>query len=88
MFLPQYADGSWGYYLPTAEETAYSLQALAFCKRQGYKVPDQVFHHASNWLQDHVDPPYPPLWIGKCLYCPELVVRAAILSALLLLEQG
>ncbi|MBN2390289.1 MAG: cyclase [Anaerolineae bacterium] len=83
----QNTDGSWGYYLPTAEETAYSLQALAFCKRQGYKVPDQVFHHASNWLQDHMDPPYPPLWIGKCLYCPELVVRAAILSALILLEQ-
>lgn len=84
----QNADGSWGYYLPTAEETAYCLQALAFCKRRGYKVPGHIFQRAGDWLQDHMDPPYPALWIGKCLYCPELVVRAAILSALILLEQG
>jgi hypothetical protein len=29
-----------------------------------------------------MDPPYPPLWIGKSLYSPGLVVRSAILSAL------
>jgi hypothetical protein len=35
-----------------------------------------------------MDEPYPWLWIGKSLYCPELVVESAILSALMLVEQG
>ena len=39
------------------------------------------------WLLAHAQPPYPPLWIGKCLYGPQNVVRSAILNALTLLEQ-
>jgi len=84
----QNVDGSWGYYLPTAEETAYCLQALATWKRQGGQVPDDVLKRGTDWLADHTEPPYPPLWIGKCLYCPVLVVRSAVLSALLLVSQG
>ena len=80
----QNRDGSWGYYNPTAEETAYCLQALAIWKRHGQPVPDDVLQRGAIWLADHMDPPYPPLWIGKCLYCPTLVVRSAILSALML----
>jgi hypothetical protein len=34
-----------------------------------------------------MDLPYPPLWIGKCLYNPSLVIRSAVISALALVEQ-
>jgi halimadienyl-diphosphate synthase len=84
----QSPDGSWGYYTPTAEETAYCLQALVAWKRQGGQAPDDVLKRGAAWLADHAEPPYPPLWIGKCLYCPELVVRSAILSALMMAAQG
>ncbi len=80
----QNADGSWGYYLPTAEETAYSLQALLVFKRSGKSVPKDIINRGLTWLQEHMQPPYPPLWIGKCLYTPTLVIRSAIFSALML----
>jgi halimadienyl-diphosphate synthase len=80
----QNKDGSWGYYMPTAEETAYCLQALSLWKQHGGEVSDDVLKYGVAWLGEHSEPPYPPLWIGKCLYCPEYVVRSSILSALLL----
>lgn len=80
----QRKDGSWGYYLPTAEETAYALQALCCWQRSGGRVPKSSIERGAGWLEDHVDPPYPPLWIGKCLYSPYLVVLSSILSALTL----
>ncbi|MBN1890872.1 MAG: hypothetical protein JW850_22950 [Thermoflexales bacterium] len=83
----QNQEGSWGYYIPTAEETAYCLQALAIWKRHDGQVPTDVLKRGAVWLADHIEPPYPPLWIGKCLYCPVLVVRSAILSALELVTQ-
>jgi len=83
----QNADGSWGYYMPTAEETAYCLQALVTCKRQGHRVPDDALKCGAMWLARHKDSPYPPLWVGKCLYSPTLVIRSAILSALALVAQ-
>ncbi|MBN1313214.1 MAG: cyclase [Anaerolineae bacterium] len=76
-------DGSWGYYGdPTAEETAYCLQALAIWDQCGGSVSHKTLEAGKCWLMDHAEPPYPPLWIGKCLYTPELPVRSAILSAL------
>jgi len=33
-------------------------------------------------LNEHAVDPYLPLWIGKGLYCPQYIVRSAILSAL------
>jgi halimadienyl-diphosphate synthase len=83
----QNTDGSWGYFMPTAEETAYSLQALFAWKRAGYEIPNDVLRNGAGWLANHIEPPYPPLWIGKCLYAPVLVVRSAILSALLEVSQ-
>lgn len=83
----QNANGSWGYYMPTAEETAYCLQALVIWRRRGHEVGDQVLKRGAAWLAEHSEPPYPPLWIGKSLYCPILVVRSAVLSALLLAAQ-
>ena len=83
----QNEDGSWGYYMPTAEETAYCLQALVIWKRHGHQVPISVLRRGASWLLDHAEPPYPPLWIGKCLYSPHLVVRSVVLSALSLVAQ-
>jgi halimadienyl-diphosphate synthase len=78
----QNPDGSWGYYMPTAEETAYCLQALAICQRTGRSAPKDVIRRGAIWLADHQADPFPPLWIDKCLYCPDVVVRSAILTAL------
>lgn len=82
----QNKDGSWGTYLPTAEETAYALQALWFWNENVAKVPKSVFRNGARWLHEHLDQPYPPLWIGKCLYNPRLVIRSAVISALSLIE--
>ena len=79
-------NGSWGTYLPTAEETAYALQALWCWNEKGGKVPRSIFKNGARWLQEHMDQPYPPLWIGKCLYNPRLVIRSAVISALALTQ--
>jgi halimadienyl-diphosphate synthase len=86
----QNEDGSWGFYnVPTAEETAYALQALATWKQHGGDISTDILKRGFDWLVAHVDPPYPSLWTGKSLYCPVLVVQSAILSALILIkDQG
>jgi len=83
----QNRDGSWGFYLPTAEETAYCLQALSIWVQKGGQVPRQVIERGAAWLQERAEPPYVPLWIGKSLYAPVLVVRSAILDALALVQE-
>jgi halimadienyl-diphosphate synthase len=82
----QNRDGSWGTYLPTAEETAYAIQALWIWNQNVARVPNNVFKNGGRWLKEHMDNAYPPLWIGKCLYSPNLVIRSAIISALALAE--
>jgi halimadienyl-diphosphate synthase len=74
----QKADGSWGSIpnLSTAEETAYCIQALRVWDRVYGSVRKGVIEHAVRWLGNNSEPPYPPLWIGKTLYCPENVVRS------------
>jgi len=81
LIILQNADGSWGNPKPTAEETAYALQALCAWKRNGHPVDKKILLKGAEWLVQRIEPPYPLLWIGKCLYCPERVVTAAILSA-------
>ena len=80
----QNGDGSWGTYIKTAEETAYALQALWVWNEKVAKVPKSAFRRGAQWLTENLDKPYPPLWIGKCLYSPHLVIRSAIISALAL----
>ncbi len=83
----QNEDGSWGFYLPTAEETAYALQALSLWRRNGGKIPQEVLRKGAHWLEEHMEPPYPPLWIAKSLYYSEWVVRTEILCGLYLAGQ-
>src|SRR5215207_974711 len=82
----QNRDGSWGTYLSTAEETAYALQALWFWNENVAKVPKPALRNGSRWLREHMELPYHPLWIGKCLYNPSLVIRSAVISALALAQ--
>jgi halimadienyl-diphosphate synthase len=80
----QNSNGSWGTYIPTAEETAYALQALLMWNRKVARIPKATIRDGTLWLKEHMDGPYPPLWIGKCLYSPNLVIRSAVISALAL----
>lgn len=82
----QNIDGSWGTYLPTAEETAYAVQALWVWNEKVARVPRGALRDGARWLREHIDQPYPPLWIGKCLYSPNLVIRSAVISAIAMVQ--
>jgi len=56
---------------------------------QHHAINQDVFHRGVDYLARLHDGPgsqYPELWIGKDLYVPYDVVRAAVLSALILYE--
>src|SRR6185295_3996193 len=81
MLNTQKSDGSWGIYKSsTAEETAYCIQALDAWHKSGKKILKGKILLARNWLIKHADEPHQALWIDKALYCPAVVVQAAILS--------
>lgn len=80
----QNRNGSWGAYLPTAEETAYAIQALSVWDQKVARVPRGALINGARWLKENPDNAHPPLWIGKCLYAPNLVIRSAVISALAL----
>lgn len=83
----QKADGSWGAYeTSTAEETAYCLQALQLWNKHKGRIPKEKIDLGVLWLQNNLDKPYPPLWIGKVLYCPRYVTQSVIYSALLMAQ--
>ncbi|MBU1746122.1 MAG: hypothetical protein KKA73_00400 [Chloroflexi bacterium] len=82
-------EGAWGHYGPTVEETAYAVQALVVAARQGLCSPNlarPAIQDGLAYLEAHIDDEIPPLWIGKCLYAPLRVVRAAIVSAILMAQ--
>ena len=84
----QKPNGSWGFYtFSTAEETAYCIQALAIWEQHTGKVPASRIEMGLNWLRENMDPPYPPLWISKATYSPELIIKSTILCALALGEK-
>src|SRR5690606_29622185 len=83
----QNSNGSWGTYIPTAEETAYALQALWTWNEKVARVPKAAFRNGLRWLEEPMEPPYPPLSIGQSLYHPRLVIRAAGISAMALAKQ-
>jgi len=84
MLDTQRPDGSWGYYgHPTAEETAYCLQALSAYDRYVEPVDRSALAHGREWLLT-CRLEMPALWVGKCLYTPVRVVESAIYSALVM----
>jgi halimadienyl-diphosphate synthase len=79
----QHSDGGWGYFgSSTLEETAYALQSLLYWHCHVSKIDKQVLTAGVAYLSLNMQKRQPSLWIGKCLYTPSNVVRAAVLSAL------
>ncbi|MFI5925440.1 prenyltransferase [Micromonospora sp. NPDC051543] len=76
----QRADGSWGRWDGTAEETAYALQVLVAVPTGAPRV-DHAVARGHAYLHQRSDRSDPPLWYGKELYCPTAIVRAAVLAA-------
>lgn len=83
MLKTQNANGSWGYLgTPTAEETAFCLQALKTWRNSGNALPTGRIEMANSWLAEHCEPPYPWMWIAKTLYYPEIIIQSSIITAL------
>lgn len=78
----QHPDGSWGAAGGQPEETAYAVLSLdAMGDRHG-PMPADTLRRAGDYLGEHLDDTdFAELWIGKGLYTPPTVVRAAVLSA-------
>ncbi|MGH3388954.1 MAG: prenyltransferase/squalene oxidase repeat-containing protein [Actinomadura sp.] len=90
----QRADGSWGHWSATAEETAYAIQILLLTRRdgQGEARETAVALGRDHLLRSVVRPSGerahdPPLWHDKDLYRPAAIVRAAVLAALHLTQR-
>jgi halimadienyl-diphosphate synthase len=79
----QRPDGSWGLAEGTSEETAYAVQALLTLAARPEKALRGALDRGARYLADRFDDAdYPELWIGKGLYTPYPVVRAAVIGAL------
>ncbi|RKS70849.1 squalene-hopene cyclase-like protein [Actinomadura pelletieri DSM 43383] len=93
----QLADGSWGRWGGTAEETAYAVQILTLPRagrdpartaavgravRRGTAYLRAAVRTASTSGFGDIDSDKPPLWHDKDLYRPITIVQAAVLSAL------
>lgn len=82
----QHQDGGWGFYgYSTPEETAYALLALLYwdesVNRNG-RVDAGRIRAGAAYLTEHFGNTLTPLWLGKCLYTPEFVVRSVIVAAI------
>ncbi|MBO2451432.1 hypothetical protein J4573_30380 [Actinomadura barringtoniae] len=95
----QRADGSWGRWQGTAEETAYAVQTLLLTESEPSHASLRAVARAEAKLLGHLASPVsgstgpdiedePALWHDKDLYHPGAIVRAAVLSALLLIRKS
>jgi halimadienyl-diphosphate synthase len=85
----QRRDGSWGWFdRGTAEETAYAVQALMLAPDTLRAKLAAPLERATEYLNETVDEPVTPMWIGKTLYGPSQVVRSAVLAARIQLERN
>ena len=75
----QRADGSWGRFQGTYEETAYAIQILIAADAVHI---GQSVGRGCRFLRDWGEREHPPLWHDKDLYTPVRVVRATGLAAL------
>jgi halimadienyl-diphosphate synthase len=90
LFSTQRSDGSWGQYMPTAEETAMVLLALLHYHRTFAALPTEPMHKAARYLLASERPfenDHPELWIAKVLYAPLPMIRSIILAALGLYDE-
>ncbi|SEG24427.1 Prenyltransferase and squalene oxidase repeat-containing protein [Nonomuraea solani] len=83
----QRADGSWGRWEGTLEETAYAMQTLLLPERARGRTVGERYERAAARGHESLQhtgemSDYPSLWHDKDLYTPIAIVRAAILAAL------
>ncbi len=79
----RHGNGLWGFGEWTAEETAHALLALASYSKKFGKIEIKNLDKAFGFLYSSLKlDRYPELYIGKGLYAPVNVIRAAILAAL------
>jgi halimadienyl-diphosphate synthase len=74
----QHADGSWGRWEGTYEETAYAIRVLAHSQRD----VTRAISRGAKFLQEWGDRAHPPLWHDKDLYTPTRIVQAEGMAAL------
>ncbi|GAB3458178.1 type B diterpene cyclase [Actinophytocola sediminis] len=85
----QHADGSWGMAGGLPEETAHAVLALDALAPHLGPVPPESYRRANAYLREHLAArDHAELWIGKGLYTPPAVVRAAVLAAYVLSGRG
>lgn len=77
----QRADGSWGLFGGSAEETAYAVEALAGVGGARGPAARAALARAGDYLEEADASRRPALWVGKGLYHPRAVVDAAVLAA-------
>lgn len=82
----QRADGSWGRWSGTREETAYALQLLLLTGE--HALVAEAAAKGYDYLLRAGEDDDPPLWHDKDLYLPVAIVRAAILAALHLAQSS
>ncbi|MEU7689707.1 prenyltransferase/squalene oxidase repeat-containing protein [Microbispora hainanensis] len=82
----QRADGSWGRWGGTREETAYAMQLLLLTGED--ELVAEAAARGYDYLLRAGEADDPPLWHDKDLYLPAAVVRAAILAALHLAQSS
>ncbi|MDQ7905579.1 prenyltransferase/squalene oxidase repeat-containing protein [Phytohabitans sp. ZYX-F-186] len=79
----QRADGSWGRWEGTPEETAYALQILLLTAGGADSAAPWAAARGYSYLRATFGrQPHPPLWHDKDLYVPVAIIRAEILAAL------
>lgn len=84
----QRADGSWGRWEGTPEETAYALQILLLTSGGAENSAPWVAARGYSYLRATFGQvSHPPLWHDKDLYVPAAIVRAEILAALHLADR-
>lgn len=84
----QRADGGWGRWSDTAEETAYALQIMLLTAPSS-PHRDAAAARGYRYLLARADHPHrPALWHDKDLYTPHAVVQAAVIAALHLAQRA
>lgn len=79
----QRADGSWGFWGGTQEESAYAVQILLRAKAvRPDATIERAAAHGCSYLLEASDTPNPPLWHDKDLYTPARIIRAETIAAL------
>ncbi|WP_433172341.1 prenyltransferase/squalene oxidase repeat-containing protein [Actinoallomurus sp. CA-150999] len=77
----QRADGSWGRWAGTPEETAYALQILLLTHAAGEESHAAVARGHAYLMRSAGGPAGPALWHDKDLYRPDAIVRSAVVAA-------